>query len=147
MKYSNQIDIYLPLNRVIELFDNEENLGKWQPGFISFEHLNGEKGQAGAKSKLTYQRGKGQIEMIETITLNELPHRIDLTFEMKGTLNIMSNQFEALDNNSTRWVSDNEFQFSSFMYKIMGWMMPGAFKKQSYKFMENFKAFAEGEGA
>ncbi len=143
MKYSNQIEINLPLERVIELFDNGENLAKWQPGLLSFEHLSGEPGQPGSKSKLRYKMGKRELEMIETITLNELPHRMNGTYEANGTLNIMSNRFEAVDNNTTRWVSDNEFQFSNFPMKIMGWLMPGSFKKQSYKYMEHFKAFAE----
>jgi len=146
MKYSNQIDINLPLNRVIELFDSSDNLSKWQPSLLRFEHLSGEPGQVGAKSKMVYKRGKGQMEMIETITLNELPHRMNGTYEMKGTLNLMSNKFEAVDANTTRWISDTEFRFSSFPMKMMGWLMPGAFKKQSQKFMDQFKAFAEGEG-
>ena len=36
MKYQNEIEINLPLNRVIELFDNPDNLKRWQPGLESF---------------------------------------------------------------------------------------------------------------
>ena len=57
MKYSNEVIINLPLNRVMELFDSEENLFKWQPELISFEHFSGEKGEVGAKSKLKYKNG------------------------------------------------------------------------------------------
>ena len=38
---------------------------------------------------------------------------------------------------------ENEFQFKGFM-KLIGFFMPGAFEKQSFKYMKDFKAFAEG---
>ena len=57
MKYSNEIIINLPVSRVVELFDSIENLYKWQPELVSFEHLSGEPGMAGAKSKLLYKFG------------------------------------------------------------------------------------------
>ncbi|MEO2058942.1 MAG: SRPBCC family protein, partial [Mesonia sp.] len=40
-------------------------------------------------------------------------------------------------------ISESEFQFSSFAMKVMGFLMPGAFKKQSLKYMKDFKAFVE----
>jgi hypothetical protein len=39
-------------------------------------------------------------------------------------------------------VTEQEFQFSGFM-KLIGMFMPGAFKKQSCKYMNAFKEFAE----
>jgi len=39
MKYTNEVIINQPIERVIALFDNEENLFKWQPELISFEHF------------------------------------------------------------------------------------------------------------
>lgn len=144
MKYENQIDIALPLNKVIELFDNPNNLSKWQPGFVSFEHLSGEPGQVGAKSKLLYNMGKREVEMIETITKKDLPHSFAGTYEAKGVFNEIDNRFEALDEQNTRWISTNVFKFSGFM-KFMSLFMAGSFRKQSYKFMELFKEFAESE--
>ena len=52
MKYTVEIEIDLPRERVIELFDSTENCFKWQKGLLSFDHLSGEPGQPGAKSKL-----------------------------------------------------------------------------------------------
>jgi len=37
MKYSVEID--LPRDRVIELFDDADNMVKWQSGLQSFEHM------------------------------------------------------------------------------------------------------------
>ena len=61
MKYTVEIIINLSRARVIELFDSVENMYKWQPGLISFEHKSG---KAGAKSRLQYKTGSREIEMI-----------------------------------------------------------------------------------
>ena len=96
MKYTNEVVINLPLKKVIELFDSEENLFKWQPELISFEHLSGEKGEVGAKSKLRYTMGKREIEMIETITVKNLPKEFSATYEAKDVWNEMKNYFEEI---------------------------------------------------
>ncbi|GAA4274489.1 SRPBCC family protein [Aquimarina gracilis] len=142
MEYTLDIEIKLPRNEVVAKFDSEENIQHWQKGFVSMEHLSGEKGKTGATSKLTYKMGKKEIEMIETITLLDLPEAMHLTFDAKNVYNIQENYFEELPNGNTKWISKNEFKFAGFM-KLMGFLMPGAFKKQSYSYMEDFKAFAE----
>jgi len=142
MEYTNEIKINLPLQKVVELFDNPDNLSKWQPELISFEPVSGEPGKDGAKAKLKYKMGKREIEMVETITKNNLPKEFNGTYETKGVYNEISNRFESIDENTTRWVSHNVFKLSGFM-KIIGFLMPGSFSKQSCKYMEQFKEFAE----
>ncbi|HMU47668.1 MAG TPA: SRPBCC family protein [Chitinophagaceae bacterium] len=146
MKYSNEVIIDQPLNKVIELFDNPENLSKWQPGFISMEHLSGSPGQPGAKSRLIYRMGKGrrQIEMTETITRRDLSHEFHGIYETKNVSNIQKNFFTEVTPGKTKWVSESEFKLSGMM-KFFGWLMPGAFKKQSQKYLDMFKEFAEKE--
>ncbi|MDJ0645438.1 MAG: SRPBCC family protein [Flavobacteriaceae bacterium] len=145
MKYSNEIEIDLSRERVIELFDNADNLSKWQPDLISFEHISGEPGKVGAKSRLKYDMGKkgGKVEMIETIVKNDLPEEFHGTYEAPGVFNQMQNYFTEVSPGKTKWKSDTFFKFSTFKMKLFGFLMPGAFKRQSYKFMENFKSFAE----
>lgn len=142
MKYTVQIEIELPRDRVVALFENPENMAEWQPGFISMEHLSGEEGKPGAKSRLMYKMGKREVEMIETILVNDLPKEFSGTFEADKVWNKVENFFTQTKNGTTLWVSDCEFRFTGWM-KIMGFLMPGAFKKQSYKYLENFKKFAE----
>ena len=146
MKYSNAVVIQLPVARVVELFDNPENMRHWQPGLISFAHMSGTPGQPGAKSRLQYKMGNREIEMIETITKRDLPREFSGTYEAKGVFNIVSNHFEALPDGSTRYTSVNEFQFKGLMMKLIGLLMPGAFKKQTQKYLDDFKAFAEKQG-
>lgn len=144
MKYTCEIEIGLPVSRVVELFDSVENLKKWQPGFVSFEPISGMTGQVGAKSLLRYKMGKREIEMIETITVKNLPHEFSGTYEAKGVWNEAKNFFIPLDEHRTLYKSENEFRFSGFM-KLIGLLMPGSFKKQSMKYLELFKKFAESE--
>ncbi|MEL6674594.1 MAG: SRPBCC family protein [Bacteroidota bacterium] len=144
MKYVHSIEIDQPLDKVIELFDNPDNMAKWQPGFISFTHLSGTPGQPGAQSRIHYKMGKRKVDMIETILTRDLPREFSGTYETPGVRNFINNTFEVLDKNRTRWTSENEVRFSGLM-KIFGFFMRGAFPKQSYQFMENFKEFAESE--
>ena len=142
MKYTVSIDLDLPRSKVIELFDDPDNLAKWQRGLQSFELMSGEAGQPGAKSALVYQMGKRRIEMVETIIERELPERFSGTYDAKGVHNVVRNRFLEVGPEKTRWESENEFQFQGFM-KLIGVLMKGAFPKQSLKYMEDFKAFAE----
>jgi hypothetical protein len=143
MKYTVEIEINLPRDQVIALFDSEENLALWQPTLVSTKHLSGEKGQVGAKTEMVYQMGKRQCEMVETITVKNLPHEFSGTYEAKGVWNEVKNYMEEVDENTTKWRAESEFKFSNIMMKIMGWLFPNLFKKESMKFLRNFKQFAE----
>lgn len=142
MKYTQSIEIMLPRAKVIELFDNPENLKHWQPGFISYEHLSGEYGMPGSKTHLKYKMGKREVEMIETIIVRKLPDEFSGTYEAKGVWNKIKNTFLEKDPGTTIWKAENEFKFKGFM-KIMATLLPSAFKKQSFKYMKFFKEFAE----
>jgi hypothetical protein len=145
MKYTNHVEIDLPINRVIELFDSLENMKHWQPGLQSYEHISGTPGQEGAKMRLRYMMNKREIEMIETITRRNLPDEFNGTYEAKGVYNIIKNRFVPLGPNRTKWISESEFRLSGIM-KVFGFLFPGMFRKQSQKFLDLFKEFAEKQG-
>lgn len=142
MKFSCEIIIEKPIDEVIEKFDNIENMKEWMEGLQSFEPISGTTGEVGAKAKLVFLMGKRNIEMIETITVKDLPREFSGTYDAQGVHNIVKNYFEAVDANSTRYKTDQEFQFKGFM-KIIGALFPKAFKKQSLKYLMNFKQFVE----
>ncbi|KAA3609348.1 MAG: SRPBCC family protein [Calditrichaeota bacterium] len=142
MKYTLEIEIDQPREKVIELFDNPENMQHWQPGFLSLEPISGTPGEVGAQSRLKYKMGKRDIEMVETITVRNLPDEFSGTYETTGVWNEVKNLFSESGDSKTKWISHVDFQLSGFM-KIIAFLMPGSFKKQSFKYMELFKAFAE----
>lgn len=145
MKYETEVVVELPRERVIELFDDPDNLPQWQPGLRSFEHISGVAGQPGAKSKLIYEMGNRTVEMIETIEKRELPDEFTSTYEAKGVWNHNANRFYEDGSDKTRWVLDTDFRFSGFM-KLMAIFMPESFKKETIKTMMAFKQFAEQNG-
>lgn len=142
MKYISEIEINKPIDKVIELFDNPDYLKEWMDGLQSFEPLSGIPGQPGAKSRLKFKMGKREIEMIETITVRKLPEEFSGTYEAKGVFNIVKNFFHPINENKTKYITEQEFVFRGFM-KIIAAVMPGAFKKQTMKTQVDFKNFVE----
>ncbi len=141
--YTVEIEIDLPRDKVIELFDNPDNMFRWQTGMQSFEHLSGEPGQPGAKSKIVFLNGKHRIELIETVTERNLPHEFNGTYEWDGGMNTLQNRFIELGPNRTKWESTCHYTFTSLMPKLMGIIAPGLFRKQNMSFLRNFKRFCE----
>ncbi|GGD43460.1 SRPBCC family protein [Muriicola marianensis] len=144
MKYLTEITVDVPLAEFIKKFDNPENMKLWQKDLLSVEHLSGIPGKEGAQMELRYKMGKREVIMVETILKRNLPHEFHGTYDAKGVHNIQKNYFKPLGENSTKWISESEFHFSGFFMKMMAFLMPGAFKKQTLKFMKDFKNFAEG---
>ena len=139
MKYSVEVDINSSIERVMELFDNVENLYQWQPGLQSFDHVSGEVGQVGAVSKMVYSMGKREYPMTETIKSKNLPDEFTAIYEGPGMWNKAENQFIKLTETTCRWVATHEFKGQSIMMKLMLFFTPGAFKKETLKFMNYFK--------
>ena len=135
MKYSLEIEIEKPLDVVSDLFGDVNNLAFWQPGFMGIEEADGE-------TTMSYQHGKRVIKMIEKINVNKLPGEFTASYTVTGMVMTVQNLFEEIGEGRTKWTSNNECKPSGFM-KIMMWIMPGCAKKQSFSYMENFKAFAE----
>ena len=143
MKYSTQVSINLPREKVIELFDSTENLYKWQPGLLKFEPLSGEAGQEGAKSRMVYEARKGELEMVETITTRKFPDEFHGTYEARGVFNQVFNYFTETGSGVTVWRTENIFRFRGLM-ALMAPFMKKAFTDNTLLTMERFKAFAEG---
>ncbi len=143
MKYTSEIIINLPREEVIRKLDNPENMKHWQRGLVNYKLLDGTPGKEGAKMELEYQMGKRNMVLVETITKNDFPAEFHANYDTKGVHNVQQNFFHETPEGGTRWVSESEFQFAGFGMKLMGFLMPGAFKKQSLKYLNDFKSFAE----
>ena len=142
MKYTTEVTIKLPRTKVIELFDNTENLFKWQEGLKSFDHTEGKPGQEGAVSKMTYEGRKGDLLMTETITKRNFPDEFDAIYRAKGVYNRIENIFTESGPGETTWRMINYFRFRGMM-ALMSPFMKGAFEGNTRLNMERFKAFAE----
>ena len=143
MKYTTEVIIKKPLSEVIEKLDNPENMKFWQRGLQGYKILEGEVGSEGAQMELQYKMGKREMNLKETIIKNNFPQEFHAHYDAKGVHNIQYNYFEKIDPTTTKWRSESEFQFKGFGMKLMGFLMPGAFKKQSQKYLNDFKNFVE----
>jgi|TARA_R110002020_G_scaffold199778_3_gene401537 hypothetical protein len=143
MKYTTEVIINKPRAEVIEKLDSAENMKHWQRGLTHYKDIQGTPGAEGAKMELHYKMGKRDMQLTETIQKRDFPNEFHATYDAKGVHNIQQNYFEEIDANTTRWRSESEFQFQGFGMKLMGFLMPGAFKKQSQKYLNDFKNFVE----
>jgi len=148
MKFQCSVDINLPRDQVREYWDNVEYIKEWQDGLQSFEHISGEPGKVGAVSKMRYKAGKREFDLVETILLSDLPNRFKGEYVADSMTNTMDNTFEILSEHQTRWVADIEYsKFNGFLPKLMGLLFKGMFKKQTQKWLNQFKTFAENKAA
>jgi hypothetical protein len=143
MKYTSEIIINAPLDEVIRKLDNPENMKHWQRGLINYTLQQGTPGKEGAKMDLEYQMGKRKMVLTETIVKNNFPHEFHANYDTKSVHNVQQNYFTEDANGNTKWRSESEFIFSGIGMKLMGFVMPGAFKKQSVKYLNDFKNFVE----
>jgi len=142
MKYSVEIDIDKPINEVVEKFLDRSNYKFWMEGLLNLEPISGNQGEEGAQSAFKFKMGNREIDMTETVLKVNLPNEYVVSYEAKGVNNTVANQFVELSNSTTKCITTTEFQFKGFM-KIMAFLMPGAFKKQSMKYLKDFKKFIE----
>ncbi|WP_299128471.1 SRPBCC family protein [uncultured Winogradskyella sp.] len=143
MQYTSEIIINKPLDFVIKKMNNPNNMKHWQDGLVANEYISGSPGQFGAKMKLHYNFGKRKMELIETITKQNLPDEFHATYTTKGVRNIQENYFVNFKGHSTKWICKNAFEPTSLKMNAMLFFMPKAFKKQTKMYMANFKNFAE----
>ncbi|SEH00816.1 Carbon monoxide dehydrogenase subunit G [Nonomuraea solani] len=153
MRYTVSIEIALPREKTVQLLADPAHLPKWLRGLVLHEPLNGEHGQLGTKSRVVMQMGRQKIECTETITrrepadLREVPKTSVVHFDReivgKGMWSAVRDRLTEAGPETTLWEVENEYRFSGFLMKLVGLLMPGAFRKQSQQHLQDFKAFAE----
>lgn len=147
MRYEIELFVEAPRERVLELFLDVKNLKKWQPSLVSYESLSDGSLEVGAKSKQLHRMGNREVEMIQTITVNDYPNDFHATFEAKDVWNLIENRFAEEGEYRTRWNLTSDFRSTSFMMKAMMLLFPGMFKRQTHEFMHHFKNFVESTSA
>lgn len=153
MKYTVSIEIALPRERVAQLLADPTHLPKWLRGLVLHEPMSGTHGQVGTESRVVMQMGQQRMEATETITRREpaslhgIPGdgvvHFDREIVAKGMWSAARERLTEAGPETTLWVSENEHRFSSVPMRLVGLVMPGAFRKQTRQHMQDFKAFAE----
>ncbi len=143
MNYTCEVAIDRPIDKVVKAFDDPDAIYEWMEGLESTELLEGEAGKRGAKTKMNFKNRNRSFSMVETIWENDLPKIYSATYTMKGVTNNMTVNFKKIDESRTLYHTEQEFLFEPFGMKLMGWLFPGAFKKQTVKFLNMFKKYVE----
>jgi hypothetical protein len=153
MKYTNSIEIALPLERVALLLADPAHIPKWLRDVVLHEPLSGRHGEVGTTSRVVMQSGQRNIECTETITRREpadlhgIPEGTVVHFDREivgaGMWSVIRDRLTAATPETTYWESESEFRFSGLLMRVMALLMPSAFRKQSQQHLQDFKAFAE----
>lgn len=144
MKFTGKTIIQQKREIVCALFADSKNLKHHHEGFISKELLEGEEGKDGAISRLMYKFGKGEMELIETITANQLPESFTAFYHHKHMDNTMKCTFKELSDKQTAYEIEIEYtRMAWIMPRLIAILFPSMYRKQGIRWMENFKAFAE----
>ena len=145
MKFTVELPIHKPRAEVWNLFDNPENLNKWQPTLISFDPVSGLTGQIGAVSKLTFEENGRQFSLTEKIVFRDEPQRLDQLYENNFADNTVRNTFVEQDNNQTLWLVETEYKFKTLIMRILGPIVKKNFVARTQKDMERFKEMVESQ--
>lgn len=141
MRYVCEVTINKPREEVLELFDNPDNLYRWQRNLKKYEIIEGEPRQDGVKSRFTYDEKGKKVVMVETIEKFNYPDQMIAIYEAKNMWNRCVN--DLIDQgDKTVWRLDSEFRCKGLM-RLICLFGQKAFINQTMNDMNNFKAFAE----
>jgi len=144
MKIKGAIEINQTRTKVAELFADPANLKEYQDGFIRKQLVSGIEGAVGTVSNMYYKHGKNEMELVETITKNELPDSFEASYHHIHMDNTMKCNFIALAENRTRYEYEYEYtRINWIMPKLMAILFPSMYRKPAEKWLRQFKEFAE----
>lgn len=112
MEFSHEVVINKDREEVWKIFDNPDNLKKWQPTLKSFEPQSGQPGQVGATSKLIYEENGREIVLTETIKSRDYPQEFSGSYSSSHATNNLTNKFLTLDDGAMKWVMNRFKEFA-----------------------------------
>ena len=142
MKYTVSNTINKPLDVVIAKFTEPDGTKHWMEGLQKIDRISGEPLAVGSKSEFHFIHKKKEMMIAETILEQDLPRQIKFGYQSPMGYNEVEMIFEKLSDNSVKQINNSYFELKGFM-KIMGFLFKGMFKKQSMKYLDGFKAYAE----
>lgn len=144
MKFKGSIDINQPVEKVVALWADPQNLKEWQDGFVKKETISKTEGEEGAVSKMYYKAGGRELELTETVISNQLPDSFEGHYHHIHMDNTMKSTFVAIGDNQTRYETEVEYtRINWIMPKLIAILFPSIYRKQGEKWMNNFKEFVE----
>lgn len=136
------ITINQPVEKVWDKLMNPDNLKFWLTGFVSVEHISGERGKTGSVSKLKFlERGK-ELEVTETALT--VKHHQQYTFNMTSIAFDTDTDIRLVSiGNRTEMIQTVQFFPKQFLMKLLMFFMKGVMKKRMQNELIRFKNFVE----
>lgn len=142
MKHKAEIVIDADLATVWRMFDDPDNMMKWQPTLKSVTQKSGTPGQPDAVSELVYDENGREIIMTETITARAEPYFLGGTYETRWADVVIVNHFATTGDDQTLWTMNAKYGFKGFM-KLMALFMQKSICARSNADMNRFKLLVE----
>ena len=146
MKLKFEAKIKASRDLVWAIFDNPDNLSRWQPTLESFTHLAGDPGQPGAVSELVYNENGKKVTMTETVTERRKPHFMAGTYDNDRATSLIVNHFEEIDANTTRFISYSNMNFKGIM-TLLSLFVARSIRARVEADLSRFKLLVETEAA
>lgn len=143
MKYKLELLLQKPRAEVWKIFDDPNNMDKWQPSLTKIERLEGTAGQPGSVAKLTFKNGDREFSLIEKVTFRAEPERLDGVYENEFADNIVKNTFIEKGTNETLWKVEVEFRFKTIVMRLISLFVKKRFVANTERDMERFKTLVE----
>ena len=146
MKMKVEAEIRASRDFVWAVFDDPDNLPRWQPTLESFTHQTGDAGQPGARSELVYNENGKTITMTETVTERRKPQFMAGIYESARTKSLIVIHLEEIDDKTTRFVSYTNMKFKGMM-KIFSVFIANSIRARVEADLNRFKLLVETDAA
>lgn len=143
MKYKLELTLNKPRHEVWRVFDDPNNLDKWQPLLTKVEHLEGITGQPGSVTKLNFKNGEREYFLVERVIHREELQQLDQLFQNEFADNTNKNTFLEKGNNATLWKVEVEFKFKTLFMRLIGPFVKKRFAASTQRDMDRFKTLIE----
>lgn len=137
MRFTKEVVLEQPIERVRVLTSDPAHLHHWQPDLVSITQHGEMPGAAGSTATLTY-RG---FTLEETVLSANASERVS-RYETRGMVHTIANRYTALDDRRTLLVCDNEFQLSGLL-RLGRRVLEKSLREQVDRNVENFKKFID----
>lgn len=142
VKYSAEVEINKPIEKVFKDFQDVELMKKWLPKIKSIDPIEVKDGVVGSTYKMVVTNQGQEIEMLEKIT-DYIPNK-KMTFQFDSDQMIKIDDYNFIPNgSSTKMVLNCSVNSKSY---LMGCLLPffkGSLKDLSLSYMNRFKTEVE----
>ncbi len=143
MLIESRVVINKSVKVVWDFLNNPDNLRLWIAGFQKIEPISGTPGTIGAKAK-HYFKEKGKSVVLDEEITEVIPEKkFAGTLSSSMMVNTVNSYFNDLGNSQTEYTLSSEVKFISFLWKQIGPLMKGEFKKRQESDLQRLKQSIE----